>query len=96
MESQTTFDIPFKMPDFVYSYDMGKKVTLTIKENYQKSSQIIESFSIPANIKLWGDENLVYSKIYVNDKQTVEWNFDEDKVTDSITLYAVPEINIEY
>jgi len=90
MTCTTEFNVPFKFPNFVYEFDSAKKVTLTIKENYKRPSEIIEQFTIPVNSKIWGDDLLVRSLAFTDDDFKVPWNFEEDVVTDELIIYTIP------
>lgn len=90
MESSTEFDVPFKFPDFVYEKDTSPKVTLTVKENYKMPSEITEVYEIPVDTKIWGESSLIRSKTYTDYRFENEWNYENDIIKDSITLYTYP------
>lgn len=90
MTCTTEFNVPFKFPGFIYEFDGSEKVTLTIKENYKQPSEIVESFMVPVNAKIWGDEVLTESLAYTDDDFEVPWNFKEDVVKENLTIYTKP------
>ena len=90
METYTEFNVPFKFPDFVYEKDTSPKVTLTIKENYRMPSEITEVYEVPADTQIWGEDILIASETYTDYKSKNKWDYENDTITDSITLYTYP------
>jgi hypothetical protein len=90
MSSKTVFNKEFTFPDFIYEADKSEKHTLTIKENYLKSSEITETYQVPHNFRIWGDYNLVKSKIYKDEDMSQKWILEEDRITENLVLYTIP------
>ena len=95
MTSTTTFNIPFKFPDFIYECDNSQRVALTVKENYKLPSEISETFYIPENMRIWGEEALIKSQAYKDDDFENGWDFEDDVVKEDITIYTFPSEDIE-
>lgn len=96
MSSKTIFNRPYKFPEAIYEYDKAPKVNFTIRKNFMLPSEITESFTVPQNVKIWGN-NFIDGDIFIDERLTEKWDFETNYVTEDTTIYIVPEQQkIEY
>lgn len=96
MSAKTVFNKPYKFPQEIYDFDLSEKVSFTVRKNFMLPSEITESFDIPKNVKIWGND-FFNGEVYKDERLTETWDFETSQVTDDMTIYIVPETReLEY